>query len=88
MEVLKAYLQDGSLTPDRIGGGPASVLQPISISEDFFKFTLYCGGRCGQCQVCRNYYEQALLARCGGNGESARIAGPATVVSPGTFSPL
>lgn len=78
LEVLQAYLQNGQLTPDRIGGGPASVLHPIPISEDFFKFTLYCGGRCGQCQVCRNYYEQALRAL----GEaSTRISGPAEVAS-------
>jgi hypothetical protein len=61
-EVIEAYLLGHPLTPDRIGGGPASVLHPLPISEAFYRFTLYCGGRCGTCQVCRDYYRDGLAA--------------------------
>jgi hypothetical protein len=55
--VLRAYLHRMPLTPNQIGGGPASVLSPIQIDEAFFRTTLDCEQRCHECQVCRSYAE-------------------------------
>jgi hypothetical protein len=58
--VLDAYIYCKPLSPRDIGGGPASVLKPVEISEGFFAYTLECGRRCHECYVCREYYEKAL----------------------------
>ncbi len=58
-QVLDAYIQRQPLTPDRIGGGPASVLEPLEISQDFFSQTLACGRECFDCLVCQDYYRKA-----------------------------
>jgi radical SAM protein with 4Fe4S-binding SPASM domain len=60
LKVLKSYLFRLPLTPDEIGGGPASVLNPLHISENFFYHTLHCGHQCHKCSVCRDYYEAAM----------------------------
>jgi collagenase-like PrtC family protease len=56
LNVLDAYLNQTPLTPDRIGGGPASVMLPISIEREFFEHTLNCRGNCHDCSLCRDYY--------------------------------
>ena len=56
LKVLDAYLRRTSLFPNEIGGGPASVLDPVKISEDFFKQTLYCGHQCYRCSTCQEYW--------------------------------
>ncbi|MCP4687562.1 MAG: hypothetical protein GY859_05890, partial [Desulfobacterales bacterium] len=60
MRALDAYVHGKELSPDQIGGGPASPRDPIKISEAFFARTLTCGKQCHRCDVCRNYYEEAL----------------------------
>lgn len=58
--VLDAYIHRKSLMPCEIGGGPASVLEPIEISEDFFARTLECKHNCHECYLCREYYKKAV----------------------------
>jgi hypothetical protein len=55
-KVLESYINKTSLSPDLIGGGPASVTFPIDISESFYKTTLECDKNCLTCDFCRNYY--------------------------------
>lgn len=61
--VLNAYVHRRPLPPSDIGGGPASVLDQIEISESFFSKTLICGHNCHQCSLCRDYYETHMNAR-------------------------
>jgi radical SAM protein with 4Fe4S-binding SPASM domain len=60
LNVLKAYVNKKPLPPNKIGGGPASVLDPLHIDEDFFFHTLNCRRQCHGCNVCPDYYKQAL----------------------------
>lgn len=53
--VLRAYVNRESLGPNAIGGGPASVLEPFDITEQFFEHTLHCGHRCVECDYCIRY---------------------------------
>lgn len=54
--VLSAYIHRHPLTPDAIGGGPASVLEPIDIPDHLFKHLLTCDKRCDTCTICRHFY--------------------------------
>ena len=54
--ILRAYVRGQPLTPDAIGGGPASVLEPMQISGEFYEQTLTCGQRCHTCSTCREYH--------------------------------
>jgi len=58
-EVLGAYIQRQPLRPVEIGGGPASPLEALEISEAWFEQTLRCTKECTDCKICQNYYEQA-----------------------------
>ena len=58
--VLDAYVHGKQLSPDRIGGGPASVQEPIEISEAFFSRTLTCGYQCDKCNLCQDYYKKSV----------------------------
>jgi hypothetical protein len=60
LKVLEAYIHRTPLFPDEIGGGPASVLDPIEISEEFFAQTLHCGRQCHTCTVCQKYWRLML----------------------------
>ncbi|MGE5391379.1 MAG: radical SAM/SPASM domain-containing protein [Deltaproteobacteria bacterium] len=66
-QVLAAYIDGSPLTPDRIGGGPASVLESIKIDAEFYQYTLYCNKDCQNCMQCRDYYREALDTANGGN---------------------
>jgi hypothetical protein len=57
LRTFRAYVHRQALAPNAIGGGPASVLDSIEITEEFFRFTLHCGRRCHTCRVCRDYHE-------------------------------
>jgi hypothetical protein len=59
-KVLDAYLHRKPLTPNEIGGGPASVLEPIEITEEFFAQTLHCGHQCHSCTVCQEYWRENI----------------------------
>lgn len=58
--VLGAYVHRQDILPCDIGGGPASVLDPIDITDEFFEFTFTCDKNCHQCSMCQNYYERAM----------------------------
>jgi radical SAM protein with 4Fe4S-binding SPASM domain len=53
---LRAYVTRTPLGPHEIGGGPASLVAPMHIEEDFFLRTLHCGRHCHRCSVCRDYW--------------------------------
>ncbi|MBI5084846.1 MAG: radical SAM protein [Acidobacteria bacterium] len=55
-EVLGAYIFRRPLTPNAIGGGPASVLQPMTIDAGFYRRTLECGRQCNKCDACAEYF--------------------------------
>ncbi len=59
LKVLDSYIHRKALSPDKIGGGPASVLEPICITEDFYRMTLNCNKSCVSCNICKEYYGQA-----------------------------
>jgi hypothetical protein len=54
-KVLEAYITQQPMTPDEIGGGPASPLEAIEISEAWFAQTLRCNKEC-RGTVCQEYY--------------------------------
>lgn len=58
LEVLEAYIKGRHMTPDRIGGGPASPLERIHISAAYYKQTLNCGHICHECNFCREYFKR------------------------------
>lgn len=58
--VLHSYVHRLPIPPSDIGGGPASVLAQIEISESFYARTLVCGHNCHECSLCRDYYERAV----------------------------
>jgi hypothetical protein len=58
LSVLDAYLHQKPLAPNEIGGGPASVLEPIDISEEFFVRTLHCEHQCHTCTICQEYWRE------------------------------
>jgi hypothetical protein len=59
LDVLDAYVNRRALTPDAIGGGPASPVEPIEIDEAYYRSTLSCDKNCLSCSVCRQYYDKA-----------------------------
>jgi hypothetical protein len=56
--VLEAYVNRTPLTPNQIGGGPASVLEPLEVDQSFYAETLHCGHQCHTCTRCPDYYRQ------------------------------
>jgi len=54
--VLTSYVYGLPLGPHEIGAGPASVIRPMEIDEEFFQTTLSCDRQCGACAVCREYW--------------------------------
>jgi hypothetical protein len=58
--VLTAYMERRPLLPNAIGGGPASVIEPIDVPEDLFVYTLHCGQQCHACRKCEEHYYRAL----------------------------
>jgi len=60
LRVLDGYVNGRHFMPNEIGGGPASVLESIDISERFFLHTLRCDRQCHNCRVCKDYYQRAV----------------------------
>lgn len=56
--VLGAYIRCEPILPTDIGGGPASPLDGVDASDEWFEFVLNCDKRCDHCSVCRDYYAQ------------------------------
>jgi len=59
-KVISAYIHRTPLLPWEIGGGPASVVAPIQITDDLFETMLNCDKNCGQCKFCEQYYENSI----------------------------
>jgi hypothetical protein len=57
LKVLDAYVHRTPLTPDRIGGGPASARLALPIDHEFFEQTINCSHDCHRCSFCRDYYK-------------------------------
>jgi len=57
-KVLNAYIAGESLPPNEIGGGPAAVLEPVDIDQDFYSHTMKCSSQCHKCDICKKYYEK------------------------------
>jgi len=62
LKVLGAYVHGDEILPRDIGGGPASVLEPIGMPADLFEYVLTCDKNCHNCSVCCDYYAQAVGA--------------------------
>ncbi len=60
MKVLGAYVGRKPLLPHEIGGGPASLLLPLNITDSFYKYTLSCLHQCYGCRICKDYYNKEL----------------------------
>lgn len=58
LTLLEAYVNRAPILPTAIGGGPASPLDLIDASDEWFAFVLHCDKRCDICSVCREYYER------------------------------
>jgi collagenase-like PrtC family protease len=58
LAVLDAYVERASILPRDIGGGPASPLNGIDVSDEWFEFVLHCDKRCDTCSVCREQYRK------------------------------
>jgi collagenase-like PrtC family protease len=59
LTVLEAYVHRLPILPRDIGGGPASPVDGLDVSEEWFEFVLHCDKRCDVCPVCREYYEES-----------------------------
>jgi hypothetical protein len=59
MRVLGAYVDRLPILARDIGGGPASPLEPIEVSDEWFEIVLHCDKQCYRCSICRLQYEQA-----------------------------
>lgn len=58
VSVLQAYVEGGMILPRDIGGGPASPLDGLDVTDEWFEFVLHCDKRCATCPVCRTAYQQ------------------------------
>jgi MoaA/NifB/PqqE/SkfB family radical SAM enzyme len=58
--VVHSYIFRRKLLPNEIGGGPSSVLAPIDMPEELYRYTLQCGHRCHECTRCADYYREAM----------------------------
>jgi hypothetical protein len=66
-QVLEAYTRRQEILPRDLGGGPASLIEPLEISDEMFEKTLHCDKNCLVCTACRDYYEPAVLTIHQGN---------------------
>jgi len=65
LKVLGAYIEGSPLKPTEIGGGPASVIEPIEIADTLFEHLLNCSKDCLSCKYCENQYRQLTSAKTG-----------------------
>ena len=62
LSILDAYVTGGPILPKDIGGGPASPLEPLDVTDEWFEHVVRCDKRCDVCSVCRDEFERALEA--------------------------
>lgn len=60
LAVLDAYASRSPILPRDIGGGPASPVEAIDVSDEWFEFVLHCDKQCHVCTVCQEQYAEAL----------------------------
>ena len=60
LNVLDSYIYRKPLNPNEIGGGPATILESLNISEEFFSKTLFCNHQCHKCDYCQNYWAKSI----------------------------
>jgi collagenase-like PrtC family protease len=65
VDVLSAYVDRAPILPRDIGGGPASPLEAIDVSDEWFEFVLHCDKQCHDCAVCRDQYQQSRQSQGG-----------------------
>jgi hypothetical protein len=58
LNVLGAYVERAPILPKDIGGGPASPLEAIDVSDEWFEFVLRCDKQCHVCSICSTQYIQ------------------------------
>ncbi len=58
LAVLAAYVHRQPILPRDIGGGPASPLDGIDVSDEWFEFVLNCDKQCDVCLVCREEWHR------------------------------
>jgi hypothetical protein len=58
--ILKSYINRDTLFPNQIGGGPASVMHSIEITEEFYKKTLRCQHSHHKCTICKDYFNEGV----------------------------
>jgi collagenase-like PrtC family protease len=56
LNVLGAYVDREPILPRDIGGGPASPLEAVEVSDEWFEFVLRCDKLCHVCSVCSMQY--------------------------------
>lgn len=62
LKVFSSYVERKPLLPRDIGGGPASVLEPIDMPEELYAYTLQCGHNCHACRRCEVHYRREINA--------------------------
>jgi len=60
LAVLAAYVHRQPIQPRDIGGGPASPLDELDVSDEWFEFVLSCNKHCDVCLVCSREWDRAL----------------------------
>lgn len=63
LRVCDAYLYRTALWPDEIGGGPASVLERLPLSQGLARHLSNCGLQCHDCSICRRAIAGASPSR-------------------------
>lgn len=59
--VLYSYIFRKELFPQQIGGGPACIhIKEFPITEQFYKYTLYCNHKCHSCTYCQDYFSEKI----------------------------
>jgi hypothetical protein len=62
-QVLAAYVNRTPLQPADIGGGPASILDPVDVPDRVFETILNCEKNCHGCTFCRDFYQEHVAAK-------------------------
>jgi hypothetical protein len=60
LTVLDAYIHGQAILPRDIGGGPASPLTPLNVSDEWFGHVLRCDKRCDACPICEDEYARGM----------------------------
>jgi hypothetical protein len=53
-------VNESTLQPNEIGGGPAAVNVPMDIESNFYRTTLTCDKNCMTCTICSDYWTEKI----------------------------